>query len=269
MICTAVLDLHHANGFLRSLSAADAALIAPLLKPVSCRRGDRLGQEDHADACIFFPITLVASLSIGDGDCGLGLIGREGIIGWSHVLGVARPDLGASVLFDGGTALVLPATRLRTACFASPTLSLSLLRFVQAYAFQLSCLIHANGSATLRQRLSAWLLMLHDRIDGDSIRITHQCLADHLRVRRASITDHLHVLEGELALRCTRSTISVRDRRLLEHSAGLAYGRTEEAYRRAIGSIDKPAEHRNNTVADRWSLQPSEQPIARELDAIM
>lgn len=227
------------NAFLRSLKPADAALLAPLMTFVECRAGQQLAMSDGHKAAIHFPLTLVVSLGLdGDGG-GWGLIGREGLIGWPAILGLEQNDHGAQVLFDGGTALAVPVTRMQVACFASPTLSMSLLRFVQSYTLQLTSMLKSSGSDSVRQRLSAWLLMLHDRVDGDTIALTHQCLSRHLQVRRASITDALHVLEGEQALRCDRNAIVVRNRALLELCAGRAYGRTEEAYRSSIGPFGK------------------------------
>lgn len=212
------------NAFLDSLSASDAALIIPLLVPIHCRTGERLGHDVSGSAVIYFPTTLVASVGLGGDGSGVGLVGREGLIGWTAMLDRSEAGEEARALFDGGTALTLPVKRMRIACFASPTLSMDLLRFVQSYAVQLSCSVRSSNSATLKQRLSAWLLMLHDRLEGDAIAITHEALAQQLRVRRASITDLLHILEGELALRCERRTIHMRDRSQLEASAGRAYG---------------------------------------------
>lgn len=237
-----------ANAFLRSLGAGDAALIAPMMTMTCCRSGDRLGMEPDSAARIHFPVTLVASMGQGSAQGGRGLIGREGLIGWPAMLGLAPDEHGAQVLFDGGTALVLPVRRMQVACFASPTLAMSLLRFVQAYTVQLSSMLQHSASAPLAQRLSAWLLMLHDRIDGDAIGITHQLLASHLGVRRASVTDALHRLEGERAVRCDRRSIEVRDRALLEQCAGRVYGGTEAAYRRSIGPFGKS---RADAVSER------------------
>lgn len=232
--------LSPANAFLASLSRADAALILPSLTPTSWSCGETLG-ADAAGPNLYFPLTLVANIGLGKAEWGGGLIGREGVIGWAAILGGEQADQRATVLLDGGTALALPVAEMRRACLASQTLSLSLLRFVQSYLVQLSATIRAHGSTTLRQRLSALLLMLHDRIDGDEMCITHQALSLHLHVRRASVTDILHLLEGERVLRCDRRSIRVRDREQLEASAGDAYGTAEEAYRRSIGPFGKAA----------------------------
>jgi CRP-like cAMP-binding protein len=225
-----------ANAFLRSLSAADVALIAPLMTITRCRSGERLGFDNAAGALIHFPVTLVVSMG-GAAQYGCGLIGREGLIGWPAILGQNAEAHAGQVLFDGGTALALPVRRMQVACFASPTLAMSLLRFVQSYTMQLTSMLEHSLRASLQQRLSAWLLMLHDRIDGDTIHLTHQVLAGHLGVRRASITDALHLLEGEQAVRCDRRTILIRHRERLETFAGPAYARSGASCRAEIAPL--------------------------------
>jgi hypothetical protein len=81
--------------------------------------------------------------------------------------------------------------------------------------------------------------MCHDRIDGDEIRLMHEHIGRMLGVRRATVTDTLHVLEGRLAIRNTRGSIVVRDRRVLEELAGHSYGFAEAHYRRLIGPFSR------------------------------
>ncbi len=146
-------------------------------------------------------------------------------------------------MFEGGEALAIPAQRLQIACFASPTLTLAVLRFIQTFSLQMGGSFHSALSDPLDTRLCAWLLMVHDRIQGDEIGITHCALGHLLKVRRASITDALHRLEGHQSVRCTRNHIHIRDREVLQSLAGCAYGATEHAYRRSFGAFGKSIEH--------------------------
>ena len=84
-------------------------------------------------------------------------------------------------------------------------------------------MIRARDRGNFKQRLCAWLLMLHDRVDSDFLQLTHGSLAVQLGVRRASVTDALHILEGEACLRCSRGLISLMDRARLRRNAGRSY----------------------------------------------
>ena len=194
----------------------------------------------HAVSC--FPLSMVASVAevLDDGTrFEVGLVGSEGMLGWPATLSFA-PEMQAGIVqLGGGSALAIPTDALIAACTASQSLHVAILRFVQTFSVQMSYTIVANLRDGIEQRLARWLLMLHDRIDGDAMAITHGELASALHVRRASITDALHVLEGERLLRCTRGQIAVRDRGALAEVAGGSYGPAEMRYRALIGDFGK------------------------------
>ena len=79
---------------------------------------------------------------------------------------------------------------------ASAAMSAFFLRFAQAFSVQAMHTALANGRAVLEERLARWLLMAHDRLDGDELPLTHEFLGLMLGVRRAGVTVALHVLEG-------------------------------------------------------------------------
>ena len=53
----------------------------------------------------------------------------------------------------------------------------------------------ASSSHNIEQRLARWLLMCHDRVDGDEVSTTHEFLSLMLGVRRAGVTETLMSLE--------------------------------------------------------------------------
>jgi CRP-like cAMP-binding protein len=115
-----------------------------------------------------------------------------------------------------------------------PSLHRLLLRYAQALNVQTSVTAFANANHTLEMRLARWLLMCHDRLDGDDIEITHEFMAMMLGVRRAGVTTSLHILEGNRLIRSTRGLVTVRDRDGLEKLADDAYGLPEAEYVRLM-----------------------------------
>jgi CRP-like cAMP-binding protein len=83
--------------------------------------------------------------------------------------------------------------------------------------------------------LARWILMAHDRLDGDSLPLTHEFLSLMLGVRRAGVTEALHALVTEKLIRSARSEIVVLDRKGLERRAGESYGGPEAELRRLLG----------------------------------
>ena len=93
----------------------------------------------------------------------------------------------------------------------------------------------ANGCYVIEQRLARWLLMCHDRVDGDNLSTTHKFLSLMLGVRRAGITVTLQGLEDRGLIATARGQVTVVDRAKLEGVAGDSYGVPEAEYIRLIG----------------------------------
>jgi CRP-like cAMP-binding protein len=74
----------------------------------------------------------------------------------------------------------------------------------------------SNAHGKLEERLARWLLMAHDRVDGDEIPIIHDFLALMLSVRRAGVTVALHRLERDGLIKPERGRIVVLDRKGLK-----------------------------------------------------
>jgi len=233
------------NLLLQSLSARDAIALAPQLRRIRLPTGACLSTGTDGDALIYFPETLVACLGGRRGALGgfeIGLVGREGMIGWDALLGCAEGRHRARVQLAGGTALVIGVERICMMCGTHPTLAEALLRFGLVFSVQMANTLISNLHDSHERRLSRWILMFHDRLDGDELPVTHDALALLLAIRRASVTDALHLLEGDGILRCTRGRIVVRDRGQLELRAAHAYGAAEQSYRSAIGKFGKRAQ---------------------------
>ncbi|MBA3880501.1 MAG: CarD family transcriptional regulator [Sphingobium sp.] len=215
------------NALLGALPPEDKGLIATGLRRHELAGGAILLDPAQPFDRVYFPETAVIGLcaeTAAGQPMGVGLVGREAMVGWEVLLGGDAPALTAVTLLQGGTILSLPVATLRRACDASATLTSALLRSVGALMQQLGAAVVSTASDPAERRLARWLLMLHDRIDGDELAIKHGELGVMLNLRRATITDCLHILEGERALRCTRGRITVRDRAVLERFAALFQG---------------------------------------------
>ena len=90
----------------------------------------------------------------------------------------------------------------------------------------------ANGRHKLEERLARWLLMAHDRLDGDELPLTHEFLAVMLGVRRSGVTVALTILQREGMVRARRGGILIIDRECLEECANGAYRNPEAELRR-------------------------------------
>jgi CRP-like cAMP-binding protein len=83
-------------------------------------------------------------------------------------------------------------------------------------------------------RLARWLLMCHDRVDGDEIAITHESLALMLGAQRSGATLAVQMLEGNLLIKARRGRITIVNRKSLLEVADGSYGIAEAEYARLI-----------------------------------
>lgn len=230
------------NLLLRSLDAEDFALIRPYLERVRLDRGHVIVGQSEPITFVCFPesgVTSVADVMDDGTRVEIALVGREGMTNCQLLLGCDHAPHEAAVQIGDGTSLRLRADLLREFTARCPAAHALFLRFVHALAIQTARTLTSNLRDSAEVRLARWLLMCHDRIDGDEIRLGHADISRMLGVRRATVTDALHILEGHDALRSSRGRIVVRDRSRLEALAGSSYGFAEHHYRRLIAPFGK------------------------------
>lgn len=152
----------------------------------------------------------------------MGLVGSEGLLGASLVLGVDRAPLRAIVQADGH-ARRIEAAVLNRLMEAWPPFRVQLGRYLYGLQAQTAQTAACNHFHDIPERLARWLLMMHDRTEGDHFHLTHQFLADMLGVRRSAITLAAGVLQEERIIRYTRGEIRIVSRERLEQAACSCY----------------------------------------------
>lgn len=164
----------------------------------------------------------------------IAIIGREGMTGLSIVMGVDRTPHD-TYMQHAGNGYRMPAEKLRQLMVESAQLHFDLLGRGHAYVLQTANTATANSHNNIEERLARWLLMAHDRLDGDTLSLTHEFLGIMLSVRRVGVTVALGALAGEGLIRTRRGAITIVDRKGLEKRSNGAYGVTEAEYHRLFG----------------------------------
>jgi hypothetical protein len=159
----------------------------------------------------------------------VGHIGFEGMSAAHIVLG-ADTTPNQTFMQVAGYGYGVPIDRLRLAADEDALLLELLLRYNHYAALQLANSALANARYSINERLSRWLLMVHDRLLSDDLPLTHEFLALMLGVRRSGITNELHILEGIHAIRATRGNVRIISREKLETIAAGSYGTPERVY---------------------------------------
>src|SRR3954465_4749009 len=225
------------NRLLAALSPADFSLLEPQLEPIPLPVRTCLSEPNSPIQHVYFLEQGIASVvaSTPQGRrIEVGLIGREGLTAPCALLGVGRSPHECFVQTLGAGLQIL-ADDLRRAMAARAARKQHLLAFVQAFMIQMGQTALANACHVVEQRLARWLLMCHDRVDGDELATTHEFLSLMLGVRRAGVTVALQALEERGLIATKRGQIVVLDRAGLEAVAGDSYGAAEAEYERLIG----------------------------------
>ena len=227
-----------ANLLLRALSEADRELLEPHLHRVTLDQDQVIAPAGQPIAHVYFPEGGVISITAESADkvrTEVGVFGREGMSGMAVVLGAGQSPQEVFVQVGGTDAQRIEAGAFRSALATSATLQAVMLRFVQTLLLQSAQSVVANAHLMIEARLARWLIMCHDRIEGDEIRLTHQFMSMMVAAQRTGVTLTLHILEGAGMIRSQRGRVTILDRERLQELAGDSYGQAEAEYRRLIG----------------------------------
>jgi CRP-like cAMP-binding protein len=223
------------NRLLRRFPEDAFELLAPLLEPIDLPVKRSLVRARKPIEHVCFLESGLASMVAESADGNsveIRHIGREGIAGYPVILGVDRTPNSTFMQVSGRGLQV--ATEDFLPFLDHPEVRQLLLRYVHTCELQLAYSALAAAKYNMHQRLARWLLMCHDRIDGNDLPLTHDFLALMLGVRRAGVTDELHILEGMHAIKSTRGNVRILGRKTLIEIAGGCYGVPEQEYERLI-----------------------------------
>ena len=217
-----------ANRILSRLSPEDFGLLEPHLEAVDLPVRTRLEERKRKIDQVYFMESGFASVVANGHDTSIevGIIGREGMTGLPILLGHDRAQHETFIQL-AGKGLRIAAADLQRAQDASMTLHRAMLSYVYAFLQQTTTTALANGRSTIEQRLARWLLMAHDRADGDDLRLTHEFLGMMLATHRPGVTIAVQALERAGFISARRSNITILKRKTLEKYSDGAYVRPE------------------------------------------
>jgi len=212
------------NHILSRLSPDDFGLLEPHLEAVELPVRKRLEARNRRVEQIYFPESGIASVvASGARAIEVAIIGRDGMTGLSVVMGNNERAPHETYMQVAGTGLSMSADDLRNAIGTSVVLHHVLLRYAYAFMIQATQTALANGCGKIEERLSRWLLMAADRVDGNEIALTHEFLATMLGVRRSGVTVAVQQLERAGLISHRRGVITILDREAVEQRSNGTY----------------------------------------------
>jgi CRP-like cAMP-binding protein len=164
----------------------------------------------------------------------VGTVGHEGMAGTELLLGVDSVPYHYFVQIAGHGHRA-NASAMFDATNQSREFREIILRYQAAFLTQAMQTAACNGLHSVLQRCCRWLLMSQDRVQSDTVALTHEFLAIMLGVRRASVTEVLGPLQDRGWIQSNRGEIKVLDRKGLESGSC-------ECYRVITDQLNRPPE---------------------------
>jgi CRP-like cAMP-binding protein len=224
------------NRVLARLGADDYHRLKPQMKHVKLDYKQALIDPDERIDYVYFMEAGVSSLVTDLREGGViesGTVGRESFVGTPILLGVERTASRCFVQIQGAAfrmkAEVLLAERQRGGPFAE-----LLLRVTHATMAMLSQCVACNRAHAVEQRMSRWLLMTRDRVDGDTFPLTQEFLAQMLGVHRPAVNIAGGALQRAGLIQYSRGQITIVDRTSLEAAACECYETIRKEFARAL-----------------------------------
>jgi CRP-like cAMP-binding protein len=181
---------------------------------------------------VYFPSTSVISMThlLLEGESiEVAMIGAEGIVGMSALMGDAKSSVRSLVLKAGG-AYRVPASWMKREFEHSSAVMQIMLRFSQTLMMQISQIAACNSHHSLEQRLSRWLMLYADRVKDKHILCTQELIAQTLGVRRERLAKVASALKKQGLIDYSRGAIALVNKEGLKRTSCECYGAIKRSY---------------------------------------
>jgi CRP-like cAMP-binding protein len=206
-------------------SPAIASYLLPEMRVVPLTVNQVLYEQGDQIDHIYFPLDAVVSgLAIMEDGTTIetSMIGHDSLVGISTILGSGQSRQWVWVTI-GGRAVQLDKKFLERIFVQNETALKCLTRAYRSLITQLSQRCVCNTRHTIIERLCCWLLMIHDRVEGDNLSLTQEMIASRVGARRAGITVAAGLLQSMKAIEYRRGQLHISQREVLERTVCECY----------------------------------------------
>lgn len=231
------------NRLLAGIPEGELRRLRPHLRRVQLAHGEVLIDPNQAIEHVWFPedcMVSMLSLTSDGGAVEVATVGCEGMVGVPVFLG-ASTMVGQAFAQSPGAAFKLPARVLRDEVRRGGALTGLLGRYTHSLLTLIAQCAACNLKHTVQQRCARWLLMTHDRVEGDSFALTHLFLSQMLGVRRATVTEAAGALQKAGLVEYGRGEMTVVDRVGLERASCECYHIIAAEFARHLDGTHAPS----------------------------
>ncbi len=226
------------NRILDAVVVREFRELEPFLEHVNLKVHDVLFVPDERFVDVYFPTSCVLSTTIvtDEGDeVEIATVGLEGFDPVALLVGSERSPY-RTVCQVPGEAFRMPLDTFVDALERHGSLRSQARRFAQGFLQFMSQSIACNRLHPLIERCARWLLMTHDRVRGDELRLTQEYLAVMLGVRRPAVNVAARTLQNAGLIAYRRGAITVLDREGLESASCECYAAVTAAYEAVLAA---------------------------------
>jgi CRP-like cAMP-binding protein len=200
------------------------------MRPVSMKRGAVVCEAGGLLEHVYFPqgsvLSLLTVLENGSAlECAN--IGREGAFGIFTAM-YSQVSFNRCVLQVEGEMLRCPIEPLRLEFEQSSHVQNLFFSYSETLLSQITQSVACNAFHTVEERMCRWLLMMHDRAEGELLTYTHEFLAQILGANRTSATLAARSLQNRGLIRYGRGAIQIYDRAGMEQASCECYAVVKE-----------------------------------------
>lgn len=112
-------------------------------------------------------------------------------------------------------------------------------KYIFSFVTQIATNLMTSEQNPVMARIARWLLMCHDRIDGDVINVTHDALAEMSFAHRPTVTRILSDLRDRGLIETLRAQVRIRSRAGLVALTNGSYGEAARYYDQQICPFGK------------------------------
>ena len=229
------------NRLLNHLLAVDLDFLLPQLRIIRLSFNDIIYEYGDTIDDVYFPLdSVVSNLAImEDGTTiEISMVGHDDVVGLSALLGGASARHWTRVCIGGSFARLSVSALEHT--FTSKESALKhIMRSYGSLITQVSQRAVCNARHTVLERLACWLLMIHDRVGDENLKLTQEAIASRLGARRAGITVAAGMLQSAGAIEYRRGQLHIKDRVRLEDAVCECYPIMKAEYE-AVRKVDFP-----------------------------
>ena len=224
------------NNILNLLPEATYTAWAPYFETVELPMGKVIYEPGSILSHMYFPTTAIVSwvyVLENGASTEIAMTGREGVVGMYMLMGGGKSH-NQAIVQTAGQAIRIPVKLVMDTFSQGHQVQSIFWLFTRGLITQMAQIAVCHRHHTVDQQLSRMLLLTLDRMDDNTIVMTHEVIASLLGVRREGVTMAAKKLMDEGIIRYARGRITIQNRTALEQRACECYGVIRQEYARLL-----------------------------------